>query len=180
MTSRRSLILVAMGVSGSGKTTIGALLADRLGWVFQEGDDLHPPENVAKMRAGVPLDDADRAPWLARIAAWIDARLAADDCGIVSCSALKRPYRDILAKSRSEVWFLSLKVSPEIAAERLAGRRGHFMPLSLLESQFATLEEPGPGERVVMVDVGSEPPLAAADLVLARLKRAVGPGLAGF
>jgi gluconokinase len=141
-----------MGVSGSGKTTIATGLARTLGWQLAEGDDFHSPESVAKMRAGIPLDDSERAPWLARIAGWIDDRRAAGRPGIVTCSALKRVYRDYLAQGRPEVRFVYLKLPPSVVAGRLKHRVGHFMPATLLGSQFATLEEPGPDEDVIVVD----------------------------
>src|ERR1700751_4200408 len=124
------VVLVLMGVSGSGKTTIGELLAARLGWPYEEGDALHPPANVAKMHAGHPLDDADRAPWLAKVADWVDARLAAGEGGVITGSALKHAYRDLIARRGSGVEFVFLHGSPELIAARLAGRQGHFMPAS--------------------------------------------------
>ncbi len=148
---KRAVIAVVMGVSGSGKTTIGAALAHRLGWRFQEGDALHPPENVAKMRAGIPLDDADRAPWLRAVAAKIDEWRKQGEAGVITCSALKRRYRDIIVGNRPEVRLVYLTAPPALIAERLAGRRGHFMPASLLESQLATLEPPGPDENALTV-----------------------------
>lgn len=146
---KRALIAVVMGVSGSGKTTVGAALACRLGWRFQEGDALHPPENVAKMRAGVPLDDADRAPWLRAVAAKIDEWRQRGEAGVIACSALKRRYRDIVIGDRPEVRLIYLTAPPALIAERLAARRGHFMPASLLESQFAALEPPDPDENAL-------------------------------
>ncbi|HEX3862999.1 MAG TPA: gluconokinase [Stellaceae bacterium] len=151
-------VAVVMGVSGSGKTTVGRALAARLGWNFQEGDALHPPENVAKMRAGHPLDDNDRAPWLAAVAARIDAWRCAGDCGVITCSALKRRYRDVIVGNRTDVRLVFLEGSHELLAGRLAGRHGHFMPADLLDSQFATLEPPGPDENAVAVTV--ETPVA--------------------
>ena len=148
-------VLVLMGVSGCGKSTVGAMLAGRLGWDFQEGDDLHPPANVAKMAAGHPLDDEDRWPWLARVAAWVEERTAAGRPGVVTCSALKRSYRDVLRGDR--VRFVYLAGSREQIARRLAARHGHYMPSSLLDSQFAILEPPGPDEQALTVDVQSSP-----------------------
>jgi carbohydrate kinase (thermoresistant glucokinase family) len=147
-------ILVVMGVSGSGKSTVAEALAGRLGWTLSEGDDFHSPENIAKMHSGTPLTDADRMPWLRAIAAWIDARRHAGEPAIVTCSALKRTYRDLLSAGRPEVLFVYLKGSQAVMAEHLAGRHGHFMPASLLASQFETLEEPGPDELVLTVDDG--------------------------
>ena len=142
-----------MGVSGAGKTTIGAALARRLGWQFQEGDALHPPENVARMHAGIPLGDADRAPWLRAVAARIDKWRERGEAGVITCSALKRKYRDIIVGDRPDVRLVYLTAPPALIAERLAGRRGHFMPASLLESQLATLEPPGPDENALTVAV---------------------------
>jgi gluconokinase len=140
-----------MGVSGSGKTTVAGALAQNLGWTLAEGDDFHSPANIAKMRAGTPLNDDDRMPWLRAIAAWIDARKAGESA-IVTCSALKRAYRDLLAGGRPEVLFVYLKGTADVMSRHLAGREDHFMPASLLSSQFETLEEPGPGEPVLAVD----------------------------
>jgi len=148
-------ILVLMGVSGCGKSTIAALLARDLGWENIEGDSLHPPANIAKMSAGHPLTDEDRWPWLAKIADWIQAQTAANKPGIVTCSALKRTYRDVLRADN--VIFVYLRGSRELIASRLAARTGHFMPPALLDSQFAILEAPGPDERSVSVDVTGEP-----------------------
>jgi carbohydrate kinase (thermoresistant glucokinase family) len=161
-------ILVIMGVSGSGKSTVAAALADRLGWSLAEGDDFHSPENIAKMQSGTPLTDADRLPWLTSLAAWIETRLKAGQSGIVTCSALKHRYRDLLAGGHSEVRFVYLKGSPEVMARHLAGRHGHFMPASLLASQFDTLEEPGPDEPVLTVDDG-QPVAAIVDEIVERL-----------
>src|SRR6201987_6199130 len=120
------VVLVLMGVSGSGKTTIGELLAQRLHWPYEEGDALHPPENVAKMSAGHPLDDADRAPWLAAIAARIDEWRTRGEAGVITCAALQRRYRDVLIGERPIVRRVDRSVSREPTGERLAARRGHF------------------------------------------------------
>ena len=157
-----------MGVSGSGKSTVAGALADRLGWAFAEGDDFHSPENVAKMHAGTPLTDADRLPWLKSIAAWIAGRLDAGETAIVSCSALKHAYRDVLSAGRPEVEFVYLKGSQAVMARHLAGRHGHFMPSSLLASQFDTLEEPGADEPALTVDV-DQPIEAIVDEIVRRL-----------
>jgi len=146
-------ILVIMGVSGSGKSTVAGPLAARLGWTFQEGDALHPPANIAKMKAGTPLTDADRAPWLAAIAAWIDHQAAEGQPGIVTCSALKRAYRDVLAAGREQVLFVYLCGSQALIAARMAARKGHFMPPALLDSQFAALEPPEPDEHAIVIDI---------------------------
>ena len=158
------MIVVAMGVSGSGKTTIGSLLADALGWHFQEGDTLHPPENVAKMSAGVPLSDADRLPWLRKIAEVIDGWRALGESGVVTCSALKRSYRDIIIGDRPGVRLLYLKGSPDLIRRRMAARHGHFMPTTLLDSQFSILEEPSPDENPIVVDIGGEPQEIAREI----------------
>ncbi len=161
-------VLVVMGVSGSGKTTVGALLAGRLGWDFAEADDFHPAANIAKMRSGVPLDDADRLPWLNAIAAQIDRWRAEGRNGVVTSSALKRRYRDILVGDRPEVRLVYLKGDRELIARRLAARHGHFMPASLLDSQFANLEEPGPEERPIVVSIG-HPPAVLVEQIIAAL-----------
>lgn len=151
------LILVVMGVSGAGKTTVARELAARLGWPFEEGDDLHPAANVAKMHAGIPLTDADRAPWLHAVAAWIDAARAAGQPGIITCSALRRAYRAMVIGDRPNVRLVYLHGDPALLADRVSHRHGHFMPASLLASQLDTLEEPGPAERPLVVDVGRAP-----------------------
>jgi carbohydrate kinase (thermoresistant glucokinase family) len=146
-------VLIVMGVSGVGKTTIAEALAQKLGWPFQEGDALHPPSNVQKMHAGVPLTDEDRAPWLAAIKRWINARVKAGEPGVVTCSALKRSYRDFLVDGRADVRILYLHSDEATIEARIEHRTGHFMPASLLESQLQTLEEPGPDEQPITVEV---------------------------
>jgi carbohydrate kinase (thermoresistant glucokinase family) len=146
-------VLIVMGVSGVGKTTIAEALAQKLGWAFQEGDALHPPSNVQKMHAGVPLTDEDRAPWLAAIKRWIDARVKAGEPGLVTCSALKRSYRDFLVDGRADVRILYLHSDEATIEARIDHRTGHFMPASLLETQLQTLEEPGPDEQPITVEV---------------------------
>jgi gluconokinase len=143
-------VLVVMGVSGSGKSTLAARLAAELDCDLAEGDELHPPANVAKMAAGVALTDEDRAPWLAAVAAWIDAEIEAGRSGVVTCSALKRSYRDLLR--RPEVRFVYLEVGRAELERRLAVRRGHYMPASLLDSQLAALEPPQADEDVITVN----------------------------
>jgi carbohydrate kinase (thermoresistant glucokinase family) len=162
------IVLVLMGVSGSGKTTVAKIIAERLRWAFEEGDALHPPANVAKMHAGHPLDDADRAPWLAKIADWVDGQLDAGRSGVITCSALKRKYRALIDRRGERVEFVYLHGSRELIASRLAERQGHFMPSSLLDSQFDTLEEPGAGEPFIRVEIDGTPE-AIADAVLAAL-----------
>ncbi len=146
-----------MGVSGCGKSTIALMLAHRLNWIFEEGDWFHPPSNVEKMHNGVPLTDEDRWPWLHGIAAWIDATRRVGNHGTVACSALKRAYRDILVGERPDVRIVYLKGERDLIARRLAARDGHFMPPSLLESQFATLEEPQPDEHPIVVSIVPHP-----------------------
>lgn len=165
-------ILVVMGVSGAGKTTIARMLANRLGWEFAEGDEFHPPGNIAKMAAGQPLTDADRLPWLAEIAGWIDGLIAAGRSGVISCSALRRSYRDQLR--RPEVTFVYLTADRALLARRLAGRHGHYMPAALLDSQLAALERPGADERAVTVDVAADPSIVV-DEVLTQLATLPGP-----
>ncbi len=162
-------VIVMMGVSGSGKTTIARGVAARLGWDVLEGDAYHPPSNVEKMSHGIPLDDADRLPWLRAIAQAIDAELAAGRSSVVACSALKRSYRDILIGSRKGVALVYLQGSHALLAERMRSRTGHFMPPSLLDSQFATLEEPTPDEAPITVSV-APPPERIVDATIAALK----------
>lgn len=146
-------VLVVMGVSGAGKSTVAAALAASLGWPFKEGDELHPPSNVRKMHAGSPLTDDDRAPWLAAVKRWIDARLDSHESGVVTCSALKRAYRTLLVGGRNDVRIVYLHADKAIIEARLRARAGHFMPADLLGSQWRTLEEPGADERAITVDV---------------------------
>ncbi|HEY2644259.1 MAG TPA: gluconokinase [Galbitalea sp.] len=150
------LVLVVMGVSGSGKSTVGTALADRLGWAFQEGDALHPVANVMKMSAGQPLTDDDRLPWLARITEWVDGRLDSHENGVITCSALKRSYRDLINRRGAGVEFVYVRVSRADLEQRVTDRAGHFMPPSLLDSQLATLEEPAPDEPAITVDGGAD------------------------
>lgn len=146
-------VIVVMGVASSGKTSLGEGLAERLGWPFRDADSFHPPANVAKMSGGIPLNDEDRKPWLAAIAAWIDELRTTGKNGIVTCSALKRAYRQVIVGNRPDVALVYLKGSRQLIGERMAARQHHFMPPSLLDSQFATLEEPGPEERPLVVPV---------------------------
>ncbi|MCG6203790.1 gluconokinase [Rhodopseudomonas sp. HC1] len=142
-----------MGVSGSGKTSVGKALADRLGWTYEDADDFHPPANVAKMSAGHPLTDDDRWPWLRAIAAEIDRVAEGGGHVVFGCSALKRIYRDILVHGRADIRIVYLDGSREVIADRIAARRHHFMPPGLLDSQFATLEPPGADEKPIAVGI---------------------------
>jgi|SRR5712671_7877685 len=159
-------LYVIMGVSGSGKSLIGAMLATALDVAFVEGDDLHPADNVNRMAEGTPLTDDDRRGWLAAIAVRLREAHHARRGLVVSCSALKRSYRDILRSGGdSDVHFVYLAGSRALLAERMAQRRGHFMPASLLESQLATLEEPSPDEQAWVCDIRETPDTIVADLV---------------
>jgi carbohydrate kinase (thermoresistant glucokinase family) len=153
----RFAVLIIMGVSGCGKTTIAERLAPKLGWAYRDGDEFHPRSNVEKMHSGIPLTDDDRWPWLDAIAAWIDEKRKAGEHAIVTCSALKKSYRDILIGPRQDVGLIYLKGDEELIAARLAKRHGHFMPKDLLHSQFQTLEEPGPDERPITVSIAPAP-----------------------
>ena len=161
--------LVVMGVSGSGKSTIADRLAERLGWRYEDGDGFHPPANVAKMSAGHALTDEDRWPWLQAIAEQID-RLSADgQRAVVACSALKRSYRDILVHGRDDIRIVFLNGTQDLIADRLAARKGHFMPPGLLASQFRTLEPPQPAERPLTVSIDA-PVEAVVDDIVRQLK----------
>ena len=166
--------LVVMGVSGSGKTTVAELLAKKLGWPFMEGDRLHPPANVAKMRQGIPLTDADRVPWLGRIGKELKSWGAEGKSGVLTCSALKRAYRDRIRSARPDARFIYIRGSEALIGARVAARHHEYMPASLLRSQFETLEEPEPDEQVVEVDAGGSAEtevaaiIAALDLAVAR------------
>lgn len=166
-------VLIVCGVSGSGKTTIGTLLAHRLGWAYAEADAFHPEVNLAKMASGRPLDDADRAPWLAAIGAFIDQTTAVARPAVVTCSALKRAYRDQLRAGRPNVRFVFLDAAYDVVSERLRAREGHFFPAELLASQYRDLEAPGPDEHVlrVPIDDGETPPALLVDRVIGLLAR---------
>lgn len=161
---------VVMGVSGSGKSLIGALLAAALGLEFVEGDAYHPPENVARMSAGIALTDEDRQSWLAAIAARLDAARRSGVGLVVSCSALKRSYRDVLRAGR-DVQFVYLEGNRSLLEQRLARRRGHFMPSSLLDSQLAILEPPAADEEAWVCDISQPPDVIVAGLVTRTLSR---------
>ena len=154
MGSEPVVSLVVMGVSGSGKTTVATEVARRLGWEFTEGDDHHPAANVAKMKAGQALDDEDRWPWLRELAAWIGAHEAEGRSCVLTCSALKRRYRDLLRDGHPSVWFAHVSGSQELIAERVQKRQGHYMPLSLVPSQFAALEPLGADEPGRLIPAG--------------------------
>ncbi|OEJ28840.1 gluconate kinase [Streptomyces agglomeratus] len=160
MSHNTAPLVVVMGVSASGKTTVGRLLAQRLGVPYAEADDFHPAANVAKMQAGHPLDDEDRRPWLDEIARWLTDQ--ADSGGVVSCSALRRRYRDRLASAARHVFFLHLDGSPELIAARITARQGHFMPPGLLETQFADLEPLGDDEAGAAIPIDGTPQETAA------------------
>ena len=159
------MILIVAGVAGSGKTTVGALLAGRLRWRFADADTFHPEANVAKMHAGIPLTDADREPWLHAITDWMDERIAANQSAVVTCSALKRAYRDRLLAGRPAATMVFLQVSKEVLEKRLMSRPGHFFPEKLLDSQLAALEPPEPGEQVRTVLAEDDAAQTAAKII---------------
>ena len=162
--------LIVMGVSGSGKSTVAELLGKRLGWRFEDGDAFHPASNVEKMRAGHPLTDEDRWPWLNAIADEIARACSKGEQIIIACSALKHAYRDVLLRGRDDVRFVFLKGTQELIADRLAHRKGHFMPPGLLTSQFSTLEQPEAGEHVITASI-DESVEAIVDGIVRQLKR---------
>jgi gluconokinase len=151
------MILVLMGVSGSGKTTIGTQLALALRWDFEDADWFHPTRNIDKMHAGIPLTDEDRAPWLIAIADFIDQARVAGQHAVVTCSALKRRYRAVIVGNRPDVRLIYLKGDIDLIARRIATRHEHFMPASLLQSQFDALEEPSPAEKAIVVSIAPRP-----------------------
>jgi carbohydrate kinase (thermoresistant glucokinase family) len=159
------IIAVVMGVSGSGKTTVAVRLAKALHCQFREGDDFHPPSNVEKMRGGTPLTDADRLPWLRKIAAQIDDWRSHGESGVLTCSALKRAYREIIIGDRKDVVLVYLRGSRELIHQRMVARHKHFMPVALLDSQFAALEEPADDERPVVADVSGSPDEIVAEIL---------------
>jgi gluconokinase len=148
-----SFAIVVMGVSGCGKSTVGQRLAQQLGATFLDADDFHPPDNVRRMRAGIALTDAERAPWLDALAARLAAAGAADEALVLACSALKRSYRDALRRGAPALTLVHLTGSPALLAERITARPGHYMPPTLLPSQLATLESPADDERAITLDV---------------------------
>lgn len=161
------MILIVGGVAGSGKTTVGALVAGNLHWEFADGDTFHSASNVEKMRQGIPLTDADRKPWLDVIAGWIDDRITHGECGVITCSGLKRSYREQLMSGRPHTRMVFLEASREELLRRLASRR-HFFPEQLLDSQLAALEGPSPDEDVYVVSTAADAN-ATADKILAWL-----------
>jgi gluconokinase len=164
------MIVVVAGVAGSGKTTIGVQLARRLDWTFADGDSFHPAANVAKMRAGIPLTDADRGPWLAAIGAWMDDIITSGQSAVLACSALKRSYREKLLGGRAQAVMVFLEVSREQDEARVSQRKGHFFAEPLLASQFAALELPDPAEqRVYPVATADQQPGQLAAEIIARL-----------
>ena len=160
----RPTLLLLMGVSGVGKTTTGQRLAKRLGWTFRDADEFHPPENIAKMKSGEPLTDDDRWPWLDAIGTWMDQKRTHGGRAIVTCSALRRIYRERLLGGRPDVRLVFLKGSKALIADRLSRRSGHFMPPALLDSQFKALEEPRRDERAIVVDVSMPPSQVVANI----------------
>jgi gluconokinase len=170
------VIVIVAGVSGSGKTTVGAMLAGRLGWRFADADDFHPAANIEKMRARIPLTDQDRWPWLRAIAAWMDERIARGEPTVVTCSALKRSYRDMLLGGRPEARMVFLAVDREVLDRRLAARHGHFFPEQLLGTQLHDLEPPQPDERVITVIPGPEPADTVTSIIAVLWPREKGPG----
>jgi gluconokinase len=169
-TDQSPCALIVMGVSGSGKTTIGETLARRLGWPYEDADTFHPASNVAKMSAGHPLTDEDRWPWLKAIAAEIDRACSAGEHIVIGCSALKRAYRDVLMHGRTDIRLVYLDGTRTLVADRLSLRKGHFMPPGLLASQFATLEPPTPDERAVTVSIDAEVE-AIVDRIISQLSQ---------
>jgi gluconokinase len=169
------VILIVAGVAGSGKTTVGTLLARLLHWRFADADTLHPPANVAKMRSGVPLTDEDRWPWLHAVAAWMDTTIADGQSAVLACSALKRSYRDALLSGRPAATMVFLDVDRDVLDRRLAKRSGHFFPEELLSSQLTSLEPPEPDERVRIVHVDGDAAQTAAKVVAAMADRPAGP-----
>ena len=167
------MVLIIMGPAGSGKTTVGRLLAESLGWPYHEGDDFHPEANVARMRAGQPLGDAERAPWLARLAAVVARHVAEGSGAVLACSALRRDYRRTLVGDAppGAVRFVYLRASPALLERRVAGRAGHFFTPALVASQLAALEEPGAGEPApaLTLDAGEAP-----EALVRRIREAVG------
>jgi gluconokinase len=159
------MIVIVVGVAGCGKTTVGIMLADRLRWRFADADAFHSQANIAKMRSGVPLTDADRQPWLAAIAAWMDERIAAGESAIAGCSALKQSYRDELLTGRPDARMAYLQIGREVAHARLVARHGHFFTAALMDSQFAELEPPQETEQLIVLDATAPPDRLVAEII---------------
>ena len=173
--SSRPFAAIVMGPSGVGKTTTAKGVADRLGWEFAEGDEFHPKANIDKMSAGIPLDDDDRAPWLCSIRDWMSEQSDAGLNCVLTCSALKKRYRDILREARSQVLFIELDAPMDLVGERMAHRKGHYMPTSLLKSQFDTLEPLDAEEGGIIVSVRDTPEKVIDDAVAALEKAGAKP-----
>lgn len=173
------MILIVAGVSGSGKTTVGVLLAERLHWPFADADGFHPEANVAKMRAGIPLTDEDRQPWLRAIADWMDERIAAGESAVATCSALKRSYRDLLLCGRPDATMVFLDADREELLRRLSTRQGHFFPQRLLDSQLADMEPPEADEHVLTVQNDEAGAAQIVTKIINMLGIADGPGRVG-
>jgi gluconokinase len=169
------VIVIIAGPSGSGKTTIGTGLAGRLGWIFADADTFHSAAAIAKMHRGEPLTDADRWPWLATVAAWMDERIERGESAVMACSVLKRSYREFLCRGRPTARVVLLDAGEDLLRARLAARRGHFFPAALLRSQLADLEMPAPGEHVLVVPATGSPAETAADII-GRLGLGPAPG----
>ena len=159
------MIVILAGVAGSGKSTVGKILATRLGWPFEDSDLLHSTADIAKMMSGVPLTDADRWPWLNTVATWMDQQIAAGASCVLACSALKRSYRDYLRRDRPDVKIVLIDVDQATLTARLAGRHGHFFPKKLLQSQLAVLEMPAPDEHVLVVPATGTPAQMAGKII---------------
>ena len=158
MSSMSFSVIVVMGVSGAGKSTIASMLALRLGWTYEDADWFHPPANIEKMHSGQPLTDDDRWPWLEAVAAWIDETRGAGRHSVIACSALKRAYRDVLIGERTDVRLVYLKGDRDLIARRISLREGHhFMPASLVDSQLAALQEPGEDEHAIVISIDASP-----------------------
>jgi gluconokinase len=159
------MIVLVGGVAGSGKTTVGVLLADMLHWRFADADAFHSQANIAKMRSGIPLTDADRQPWLAAITAWMDERIAAGESAVAGCSALKQRHRDQLLAGRPEARMAFLELGRELAHARLVGRHGHFFTAALMDSQFTELEPPQESPQLIVLDAAEAPGQLAAEII---------------
>ena len=159
------MIVIVAGVAGSGKSTVGTIVATRLGWTYEDSDLLHSTADIAKMMSGVPLTDADRWPWLNTVATWMDQQIAAGVSAVLACSALKRSYRDYLRRGRPSVEIVMLEVDQATLMARLAGRHDHFFPVKLLQSQLADLEMPDPAEHVLVVPAAGTPAEMAGKII---------------